>query len=231
MSYLKLFRSLMEKGIISAVSTFREMAKGFILPFGIILIGLYQRGFTFITEITTGQIIGLKTSSFYLLLYTYRYTPKQRNIEREAENISESLLNQRRLNGISQKKVENGTENTQGNRLKNGFGLRKFVLSAIKFIEPLSNFITGQNSAIRIVKLQPCGSEEVYDLTVPRVENFTINGGIVVHNCVDADRYFIVTLHDNKELRPKSALELRMEEYNLQRGFTQELGDIYKDQL
>lgn len=31
--------------------------------------------------------------------------------------------------------------------------------------------------------------KKVYDLEVPRYHNFAVNGGIFVHNCIDAVRY------------------------------------------
>lgn len=37
------------------------------------------------------------------------------------------------------------------------------------------------------------GFEDVYDLTVPFLHNFSINGGLIVHNCMDALRYLIKT--------------------------------------
>lgn len=31
--------------------------------------------------------------------------------------------------------------------------------------------------------------KDVYDLEVPKYHNFAINGGIIVHNCIDCTRY------------------------------------------
>ena len=64
---------------------------------------------------------------------------------------------------------------------------------------------------MRIAKLQHCGVAEVYDLTVPSTENFSINGGIIVHNCADVSRYMLMTLHESKAAAPKSPVEAAFE--------------------
>ena len=46
----------------------------------------------------------------------------------------------------------------------------------------------------------------------------------------DADRYFLMTLHDNKDLRPVTELERKMEEYKDQH-LRQSLKEIYEDQI
>ena len=42
--------------------------------------------------------------------------------------------------------------------------------------------------------------EDVYNMEVDRVHNFAIQGGIIVHNCYDSTRYFLME-------RPISAAE------------------------
>ncbi|MFR4401855.1 MAG: hypothetical protein ACLT3C_05590 [Peptococcus niger] len=37
--------------------------------------------------------------------------------------------------------------------------------------------------------MKPVGYEDVYNLEVPRYHNFAVNGGYIVHNCMDATRY------------------------------------------
>ena len=50
-------------------------------------------------------------------------------------------------------------------------------------------FPNARNSVIRIVGLEPCGEEDVYNLEVEGTECFSIAGGLIVHNCADAVRY------------------------------------------
>lgn len=49
-------------------------------------------------------------------------------------------------------------------------------------------------AAIKTIKR--AGKEPVYNMEVDGVHNFSVNGGIVVHNCVDALRYFVNYLPD-----------------------------------
>jgi len=37
------------------------------------------------------------------------------------------------------------------------------------------------------------GVEDVYNMEVEDNHNFAINGGLIVHNCMDSTRYFVAT--------------------------------------
>ena len=41
--------------------------------------------------------------------------------------------------------------------------------------------------------MSECGTEPVYNLEVADNHNFAVNGGLIVHNCMDAMRYFVKT--------------------------------------
>lgn len=43
---------------------------------------------------------------------------------------------------------------------------------------------------MKIVKIDPLGFEDVYNMEVENHHNFSVNGGFIVHNC-DAIRYFV----------------------------------------
>lgn len=45
---------------------------------------------------------------------------------------------------------------------------------------------------VRISVIKPIGREDVYNMEVRRYHNFSISGGLVVHNCMDAIRYLIM---------------------------------------
>lgn len=47
-----------------------------------------------------------------------------------------------------------------------------------------------------------CGAEPVYNMEVDEHHNFSVNGGIIVHNCMDDIRYFVYTI-----LRKKAGKE------------------------
>ena len=46
---------------------------------------------------------------------------------------------------------------------------------------------------MRIKSVEKLGREDVYDLSVLRFHNFSVEGGLIVHNCMDAFRYLIKT--------------------------------------
>ncbi len=232
-SYLNLFKSLMVKGIIFVENIFKELARDFILWFGSISGGVSSRDFTFTTKITTEAITTYQILNKYLLLPIFHYT-----LELQNHGLVQGMLLSMPLNlpnhGIDQPLVGLGTQNTRRNKQKSGSGLRKFVLFVEKVIRHLNNFLLGQSIVIKIVKLQHCGEEEVYDLTVPEVGNFTINGGLIVHNCADCDRYFLLSLHETKSTKPKLELEKRLEERKRRIEGELEpslLGDFYENQL
>ena len=104
-------------------------------------------------------------------------------------------------NGISQKRVLNGTKNMQENQdLVNLTTGSICVSSAGRNIEEKQNM---QSFAIQTAKLKTCEiveswKEQVYDLTVEDAHEYFANG-ILVHNCMDSLRYAVYT----KLNRPK----------------------------
>lgn len=44
-------------------------------------------------------------------------------------------------------------------------------------------------SLVKVASVKPCGMADVYNMEVETHHNFAINGGIIVHNCLDASRY------------------------------------------
>lgn len=44
-----------------------------------------------------------------------------------------------------------------------------------------------------ITSIRPVGRQPVYNMEVDGFHNFSVNGGIIVHNCMDATRYFVNT--------------------------------------
>lgn len=47
--------------------------------------------------------------------------------------------------------------------------------------------------SIGIESIEFDGYEDVYNMEVEDNHNFAVNGGIIVHNCMDAQRYFVET--------------------------------------
>lgn len=208
-SYLQLFRYLMGKGITYVINIFKEMASDFISLFGSFIKEVSQKVFISITKTTTGQITSLKTLNYLPPFNTFPIMLKLPRQYKEAEKTL-NLRNRKLLNGINPRQEENGIASTLLNRQKNGNGFQKFVQFVKENIIPLNSLLTSRNTAIKIVKLLPCGIEEVYDLTVPGVENFTINGGIVVHNCGDTDRYMLSSLHERATATPLNEIQRKL---------------------
>ena len=42
---------------------------------------------------------------------------------------------------------------------------------------------------LEIEKIEFLGYEDVYNMEVEKHHNFSINGGLIVHNCIDSTRY------------------------------------------
>lgn len=51
-----------------------------------------------------------------------------------------------------------------------------------------------QVSFAKVKSIQLDGCEDVYNMEVEDNHNFAINGGYIVHNCMDSMRYFVKTM-------------------------------------
>lgn len=47
---------------------------------------------------------------------------------------------------------------------------------------------------VNVESVEPIGKEDVYNMEVKNHHNFSICGGFIVHNCMDASRYFVHTI-------------------------------------
>ena len=48
-------------------------------------------------------------------------------------------------------------------------------------------------NTVKIAKIEKDTQEPVYNMEVEDNHNFAINGGLIVHNCMDAMRYMVKT--------------------------------------
>lgn len=53
-------------------------------------------------------------------------------------------------------------------------------------------------SYVGIQGIKPCGKQPVYNMEVDQHHNFSVNGGVIVHNCMDDIRYFVMTILRHK---------------------------------
>lgn len=64
---------------------------------------------------------------------------------------------------------------------------------------------TKKQNAVHLVgvaKIEIEPNEDVYNMEVMGTHNFAVNGGVIVHNCMDETRYFVMTI-----LRKKAGKE------------------------
>lgn len=52
-----------------------------------------------------------------------------------------------------------------------------------------------ETSSVGIKAIRKVGKADVYNMEVDGNHNFSIEGGLIVHNCMDAMRYFVKTKH------------------------------------
>lgn len=47
----------------------------------------------------------------------------------------------------------------------------------------------------KVSSIQPAGRQDVYNMEVERHHNFSIEGGLIVHNCYDGAGYGLISYH------------------------------------
>ena len=57
---------------------------------------------------------------------------------------------------------------------------------------------------VKIKAIKKLGKADVYNMEVAKHHNFSVNGGYIVHNCMDALRYFFNTFVNKPQLRAVS---------------------------
>lgn len=60
---------------------------------------------------------------------------------------------------------------------------------------------TKKQNAVHLVgvaKIEIEPNEDVYNMEVMGTHNFAVNGGVIVHNCMDDTRYFVMTILRHK---------------------------------
>jgi len=57
----------------------------------------------------------------------------------------------------------------------------------------------GTVTSVKIKSIKPCGLEDVYNMEVKEHHNFSICGGLIVHNSLDEMRYYIMSKPELKE--------------------------------
>lgn len=61
-------------------------------------------------------------------------------------------------------------------------------------------------NTVKVVGVELDGIEDVYNMEVLGTHNFAVNGGLIVHNCMDAMRYFVKTFRIATKRRDNAPL-------------------------
>ena len=57
----------------------------------------------------------------------------------------------------------------------------------------MSQINTQNANTVKVVGVKRIGEADVYNMEVQDNHNFSVNGGLIVHNCMDSMRYFVQT--------------------------------------
>jgi len=152
----------------------------------------YQTDFMFTTSIDVHGIIESTIFNLKKEVPIYRNILKSAgrilNIEKEGKQILQEL-DRLQKNGIDLLKDLRGIKKMGKNAGLINKSIKDFVIGARKNMKLISQL--DQNFVIRIVSNQPCGKEDVYNITVENEHRYFANG-ILVRNC-DALRYLLMT--------------------------------------
>ena len=124
----------------------------------------------------------------------------------ERKNHLPLLQEKKQRNGIAQKKGDCGTDGLLNGRKtgQNGSGSKCSALGVIRFLKDLfakaaiSKSIATQTAKPLFIETvrQLNQTDDVWCITVPEAEHFSLSNGAVVHNCADAFRYLAVGINN-----------------------------------
>ena len=67
-------------------------------------------------------------------------------------------------------------------------------------LNSVQNHVQGKRiGSVKVMRVEFDGYEDVYNLEVENYHNFAVDGGLIVHNCVDSMRYAIHNEHLNND--------------------------------
>ncbi len=186
------------------INTFQEVGRSYIEMCGKVHSVLFPRGVTFITATMMPQIISYQTLNACLHPFIFQRTEHALMLQ-EQDHFSQTRQEVERLNGIVQKKGDCGIDampNAQKDG-QNGSALTNAVQSVRRFLRDLiervdiHKFIARKNAKwlhiVRVNKLHE--TADVWCLTVPGIEHFSLANGAIVHNSShDADSFRYLSL-------------------------------------
>ena len=72
--------------------------------------------------------------------------------------------------------------------------LLKFVVNVARNMLPISTKKQNTVQYVKIKSVKSIGKADVYNMEVKNHHNFSVCGGFIIHNCMDAVRYFAYTI-------------------------------------
>lgn len=69
--------------------------------------------------------------------------------------------------------------------------LIRFVKNAVRSLLQINMPKSSTAKGVKVVSIEEDGQADVYNMEVPGTHCFSVNDGIIVHNCMDATRYFV----------------------------------------
>jgi hypothetical protein len=182
--------------------TFQRAVQGCTEKFGNLLLGKSRLGIIS----TTGTGIQLTTPYQTLSVWRQPNTLNLhgKNIKKESKNTSLSLPEKKQLNGTSQTRGVCGIAGWQSVLKvgKNGSEKKSRVCGAVKSLMhsfaslvTLKSFATQTAKPLIIETIRLTQQKaDVWCITVPEAEHFSLANGAVVHNCSDAFRYLALSI-------------------------------------
>lgn len=79
--------------------------------------------------------------------------------------------------------------------------LKRLVNAAVKFIKAINTKSQSTVQTVGVKCVEEDGNEDVYNMEVAGTHCFSVNCGIIVHNCMDSLRYFVKTKQIMKQKR------------------------------
>lgn len=225
----KLPNTLMEGCIDSGlvIDTFQEEGKNFIGKHGSLRLVKYLKDVTYIIKTVILQIITLKILSALMQKNTYQSLGKITKSRIGQEDLV-NLPEMPQQNGTLLKRGNYGIQETPYNPKhgKNGSGLRKLVNAAGLYLTHLFERVIAKNTVLNHAKqkLTDCEGHlkrhlpviesvkkldetaDVWCLSVPECEEFSLSNGALVHNCshaADSFRMMAIAWREEYKEQPK----------------------------
>lgn len=229
-SSLTLSRSIsmvLSTGFIHLKDILPKVVIDYIEMHGEMLLGQYRKVVTFITKMITPLTTSYQISNAFQQVNTYPY----HGIDINAINLNISHLTQesKLLNGINLKKADYGTKDMRSvYRVgQNGNAKKNYVNIVAKLWSLLSEKVaTLKNSVAQIVNPLRIESvtnlnytADVWCMTVPDVEHFSLHNGAIVHNCADSFRYLCVSVDEELDIKSRPLQTKAISEYISDLGY------------